>query len=604
MTNKISVSSIREKFPMYGDLSDDQLLSAVRKKFYSDIPAGKFYSRIDYDTERERLGKELTDSMNDGEKMRAGMGSGIMDIFQGVRQMFGKESGEDVAEKRRLDAPLKSTGAGMTGSIVGQTLPMLPTAFIPGVNTMAGAALVGGGTGVLSPAVDGDERLKNTALGAAAGPAALLAGRGLAAAGGGIKALLEPLTKAGQEKVAARTLQAFAKDPNKAAEALRRAQELVPGSAPTMAQASMDPGLAQLERTLVNNPETGPELAARFADQRAARLGAIKGVAGTDEAYNGIKAGRTLFANEDYSKAIAEGIDPEMAKALKPQIQSLMSRPSIQQAKRSAIKLAKEQDMAVNNFGSIEGLDWLKKGLDDVIGKAANPTNPAGKLELKSLLKTKEDLMSFIEQVSPAYKTANDNFAGMSRQINSMDVARDLLQRYEPALNRYGASSREMGSAYANALEAATESVKKSTGMNQPLAKVMNTGDISILEGVAKDLSRKTAADDLGKAVGSNTAQNLAAQNLLRRTLGPAGLPQKWSESTALQTLLSPVSGVYKMGGADKRITERLAQAALNPKDAAALLQLEKANPGLLMRLIKGSEPLLPAMSAGLLTKE
>jgi hypothetical protein len=42
----------------------------------------------------------------------------------------------------------------------------------------------------------------------------------------------------------------------------------------------------------------------------------------------------------------------------------------------------------------------------------------------------------------------------------------------------------------------------------------------------------------------------------------------------------------------------------LNPKDAAALLALEKANPGLLMRLIKDTEPLLPAASAGLLTKE
>jgi hypothetical protein len=140
--------------------------------------------------------------------------------------------------------------------------------------------------------------------------------------------------------------------------------------------------------------------------------------------------------------------------------------------------------------------------------------------------------------------------------------------------------------------------------MNLPLSKVMNTGDIAALEGVAKDLSRKTAAEDLGKAVGSNTAQNLASQNLLRRILGPAGLPQKWSESTALQTLLSPVTGVYKLGGAEKRITERLAQAALNPKDAAALLALEKANPGLLMRLIKDTEPLLPAASAGLLTKE
>jgi hypothetical protein len=602
--NQVKVSEIREKFPMYGDKTDEQLLMAVRKKFYPEMPIGEFIKRIDYDTERARLNKDITDSMSDGEKMRAGMGSGLMDIWQGVQQMFGQQTGDDVRDKRRLDAPLKGTGAGMVGSVIGQTLPLLPTAFIPGANSLVGAGLIGGATGLISPAVDGEERAKNTALGAAAGPAAILAGRSIGATYEGAKALVEPLTKGGQERAAARTLQAFTKDPRKAAEALRRAQELVPGSVPTMAQASMDPGLAQLERTLVNNPETGPDLVARFMDQRAARLKAIQGVAGTDDAYNGIKSGRELFAREDYGRAVAEGIDHEMAKMLKPQIQSLMSRPSIQQAKRSAIRLAKEKDIALSDFGSIEGLDWLKKGLDDVISKGSNPVNPIGKAELAALTQTKSDLMSVIEQVSPAYKVANDNFAGMSRQINSMDVARDVLQRFEPALNRYGASSREMGNAYATALESATESVKKSTGMNLPLSKVMNTGDIAALEGVAKDLSRKTAAEDLGKAVGSNTAQNLASQNLLRRILGPAGLPQKWSESTALQTLLSPVTGVYKLGGAEKRITERLAQAALNPKDAAALLALEKANPGLLMRLIKDTEPLLPAASAGLLTKE
>ena len=49
---KIKLSSIRNTFPMYSDLSDDQLLMALRKKYYPDIPPGKFYSRIDYDTQK------------------------------------------------------------------------------------------------------------------------------------------------------------------------------------------------------------------------------------------------------------------------------------------------------------------------------------------------------------------------------------------------------------------------------------------------------------------------------------------------------------------------------------------------------------------------
>lgn len=600
MNDLITVSSIREKFPMYGDMSDEQLIGAVRRKFYADIPMNDFVKRIDFDTERERL--DPTKDMPWHERALAGIGSGLTDVAQGLKQTFGAASTADVKEKRQTDRALKNTGAGMVGNVIGQAAAYAPTAMIPGANTLLGSAAIGAGTGLLAPSESGGETLSNTVMGGAAGPLSILLGRGIAGAYQGAKGLLQPLTAKGQERVAANTLQQFAKDPKAAAAALRKAGEIVPGSVPTMAQASMDPGLAQLERTLVNNPETGPALAARFADQRAARMGAIQNVAGTDDFYNAIKAGRDAFAKEDYAAAMSQGIDSEMSKALAPQLKSLMARPSIQAAKAEAIKLAKESDTAISNFGSIEGLDWLKKGLDNIISKASNPLNSAGTQKLRALAQTKQDLMSVIEQVAPAYKTANDNFAAMSRQVNSMDVARDLLKRYEPALSRYGANTRELGNAYATALEGATSSVKKQTGMNLPLSSVMNTGDITALENVARDLSRKAAADDLGRAVGSNTAQNLAAQNLLRRALGPTGLPQSWSESTALQTLLSPVTGVYKLGGADKRIMDRLTQAALDPNDAAALLTLEQQSPGILEQILKRSESYLPGVSAGLLT--
>jgi hypothetical protein len=600
--NQVKVSEIRAKFPMYGDKTDEELLMAVRKKFYPEMPVAEFVKRVEFDTQRERLGNEQTNEMGFLGRLNAGAGSGLMDVLRGVGQAVGAVSRDDVAEARKLDAPLKSTTAGAVGNVAGQVAAFLPTAAIPGANTLAGAGIIGAGTGALAPSVSDDETLRNTGLGAAAGPLSVLFGRGLAASAKGLQGLLQPLTSKGQERVAASTLQSFAKDPKAAALALKNAKELVPGSSPTLAQASGDPGLAQLERTLVNNPETGPILASRFADQRAARLGAIQNVAGTDDYYNAIKSGRQIFAQEDYSKAIAEGIDPEMAKALKPQIDSLMSRPSIQQAKAEAIRLAKESDQTISNFGSIEGLDWLKKGLDNIISKASAPGSSIGDAKLRAVVQTKQDLMSVIEQVAPAYKVANDNFAKMSRQVNSMDVARDVLKRYEPALSRYGAGTRELGSAYASALEGAKESVKKQTGLNLPMSKVMDTQDISALENVARDLARKAASEDMGRAVGSNTAQNLSAQNLLRRALGPAGLPQSWSESTALQTLLAPVTATYRVGGAEKRIMDRLSQAALDPKDAAALLALEQQAPGTIAKLLKRSEAYLPGASAGLLT--
>lgn len=594
----IKVSEIRAKFPMYSDLSDDQLIIGIHKKFYSDVPIGKFTQQIEYDTSKA----DPTEGMSTFQKARAGFGKAFSDIGQGAGQFLGLTERSDVAETRKLDQSLMNTGAGLTGNIAGNVAAMLPTAFIPGAATLRGAALIGAGAGALQPSVSTGETLYNTALGGVLSPTAILAGRGAAALYQGAKGLVEPLTKAGQERIAARVLQASATDPAKAAANATNARPMVPGSQPTLAQVADDPGLAQLERTLLNNPEYAPALQQRFAQQRAARLGTVKEIAGSDDYYDAIKEGRRIFANEDYAKAMQQGVDPKMAKAVAPQLQSLLERPSIQRAQRDAIRLAKENgvSLADSPAGSLEGMDWLKKALDNQISKAAQPGSAIGKEDLRALVQTKDDLMKTMELLSPGYKEANDAYAAMSRQINSMDVARSLnktLQR--PGSEYSGNTAKEMGQQYGEALSKSVDSVKKATGMNKQLSDVMNTADISRLENVARDYGRKRFAEEAGRATGSNTAQNLASQNMLRRMLGPTGLPESWAESTVLQALLSPVQAGSKLLGADKRIMDRIALGLLDPTDAAGLLL---ASPPVSRGLLGSPvQKVLPGASAGLL---
>lgn len=592
--DKISVSDIRQKFPMYSDMNDEQLVLAIRKKYYADMPLDKFVSRIEFQA------PDPTEGMSGLDKFRAGMGKAFVDVGRGLGQMVGLVDRADVAEARKRDEPLMRSSAATAGNVVGNVAAMLPTALIPGAATLRGATAIGLGTGLTAPSTSTEETLKNTALGAALGAAPIV---GMRAATTGVQAgkgLMEPFTKKGQEAIAARTLQQFAADPTAAAQSLRNARPLVPGSLPTMAQASDDVGLAQLERTLRNNPETGPMIEGQLAAQRAARLKAVQDVAGTDEYFNLIKDGRRVFANEDYGRAMADGIDAQMAKAVKPQIQALMERPSMQQAKQAAQSLAKEQNITISKWGSIEGLDWLKKGLDDLISSAKKPGSAIGDAKLRALVQTKQDLMSVIEDVAPAYKAANDNFAAMSRQVNSMEVARDLLNRMQSPLARAGATQRELKNEYARALEQAMESTKKATGLDLPIERVMLPNDLNTLRNVAKDMARASRAEDAGRAVGSNTAQNLAAQNLLRRTLGPTGMPQSWAESNVLQGLLAPYTGLTKLAGADRAVLERLSAAAVDPGDAARLMLMQPlpTNPSLLSpELLRYS----PAVSAGLL---
>lgn len=525
--------------------------------------------------ERKRLQAESADEAG---PLAAGVGRGMTNVAKGVGQSIGMVSRQDVKDSRALDAGLMDTAGGKWGNVVGTAAPLALTALVPGVGTYAGATGVGALTGLLAPSASTGETAINTLTGAAAGPAGVLLGRGVGAAWSGLRGLLEPFTKAGQDRVAAGVLQRFATDPKSAAAAAANAKELVPGSSPTLAQATGDAGLAQLERSLASTPTAGPQLAARGAAQRAARLKAVQDVAGTDEYYQGIKQGLQTFAAEDYGKAMSQGIDRGMADALSPQIKSLLERPSIQMAKREAISLAKESGISIKDFGSIEGLDWLKKGLDNLISKAKAPGNSIGDAKLRAIVQTKQDLMSVIEDIAPAYKSANDNYMQMARQVNAMDAARDVLKRMQSPLGRSGASTSELRNEYARALEAATESVRRSTGMDLPLSRVMPQRDVDALKAVASDMARATTAENLGRAVGSNTIQNTAAQNLLRRTMGPMGMPQKWSESNVLQAFLSPYTAVAKLGGAETEVMNRVTQAMLEPGGAAKLL-LEAQKP-------------------------
>lgn len=541
------------------------------------------------------LTADPTEGMSGPERFAAGAGKAVMDIGRGVGQMVGLVDRADVAEARKRDQALMATTGGTAGNIAGNALALLPTAFIPGAATLPGAAAIGAATGLAAPSTGTGETMQNTLLGGVAGPAAIGAGRGIAAAYQGGRALLQPFSQRGQQQIAADVLRVSATDPAAAAANLQTARPVLPGSQPTVAQVARDPGLAQLERTIAQNPEMAGPLQQRFAAQRGARIGTVRDVAGTDDYYDAIREGRRIFANEDYGRAIAQGADSEMAQAMQPQIESLLRRPSIQRAQATARDLAAENDVALTNFNSVEGLDWLKKALDNQISAASRPGSAIGDAELRALQQTKQDLMATLQQIAPAYRQANDAYAAMSRQVNAMDVARTLRTALQKPGSEYGVggTGKEMGDAYRRELSNAVDSVRKSTGMDRPLSEVLPTRDIAQLEGVAYDLGRKEFAETAGAARGSPTAQNMVSQNLLRRLMGPTGLPQTWAENTMLNTLLRPVQWAGRL--AEPRVQAALAEMMLDPQQAAAALAMQRTLP-LTNRLGASAQPFLPQM--------
>lgn len=135
------------------------------------------------------------DGMSEGEQMLAGAGKALVDIGRGAKQMALQAADaivperqgvtslvtgptsrsaryqQEIDEIRRRDAPLMESGAGATGNIGASMAAALPALAIPGANTVAGAAALGGVMNALQPTSGDESRLANIATGAALGGA-------------------------------------------------------------------------------------------------------------------------------------------------------------------------------------------------------------------------------------------------------------------------------------------------------------------------------------------------------------------------------------------------------------------------------------------------
>jgi hypothetical protein len=348
-----------------------------------------------------------------------------------------------------------------------------------------------------------------------------------------------------------------------------------------------------------------------YGSQRAARLAAIQGIAGDPAKREAAVAARQAAAGPLYKQATNAVYELDSG------IQSLLNTPIGRQAVQRAEQIAKnnqrpfqfvtESSAPFKGVGGAapqtktqvtgQALQDIKMAFDDLL--QPNVMGGISKSEATAAGNIRGKMVDWMESVNPDFRAARQTFARESVPINTMDVADALMKKLQPALARYGATTKEQASAYAQALEAAKETVKKSTGINKPIDAVIDQKAKELLENIAKDLGRKVKAEDMGRAVGSNTAQNLSAQNLLRRTLGPTGLPQSWAESGFLQTLMAPYSALNRAAGTEGKVLGLLADAAQDPQLAARLLMQEApVQRGLLGQVAARTSP---AIGAGML---
>lgn len=396
-----------------------------------------------------------------------------------------------------------STGGASSGNVTG----------LAGLATRAAG---GGITGTGLGAVYNPEDMGTSAIIGAAVP---VVGAGLGAAGrygaNVARSLVQPFTKSGQQEIAENILrQVAAGGPNAA-----NVAEMVPGSIPTLAEATQNPGIATLQRTI---RDTNPNpFVAREAENMSARLNALAQLTGTPEELAAARLSRSASAADNYLSTNVSIPTSDTAYA------SLKKTPAFQAAFKQAQEMARNQGVpsiernvvpptpfsgagglkpgdVAETYVSGRGLQYVKQALDDQIDSAMR-SGETGKA--RSVLGIKDQLLNMMDQAIPDYASARNQFASESRPIDAM--------QYLQSLNLTNAEGNITLSKVQNALNSLQ---KAQTKPGISTAKSVTQEQINSLSAIRDDLLRQ-AQTGAGRSAGSSTAQNLAMQNMLRNAL-------------------------------------------------------------------------------------
>jgi hypothetical protein len=563
----------------------------------------------------------------------AGTGKALSDTVKGIGQMVGAVSRDDVREMQKRDAPLMATGAGAGGNLFGNAVTLLPLAAVPGAATLKGASMIGAATGLLQPSASTAETASNIGMGAAMGPVGNIAGRTIGAVAGTVKGLAQPFFQSGRQAMIGDLIHRFTPDVPAALSGLRtNAAELIPGSFPTAAEAAGSTGIAQLTKQVQQlSTATKDAFFQRGQQQGAARIGAVRDIAG-DEA----SRATAVTARADAARPLYEQAQSAILQA-DPTLTNLMTRPSMRSAMGRALTLSEEgpspirfgQDIpthfqpsglldasgasmqipvaAQSTSYTGKGLQYVKMGLDDILHSPA--TSGMGSHEEMAIKGTRSELVKWLQQNNPTYAQADATFANMSRPINQMDVGKSLSDTLIPALNDFGATGNLRASGFAQAMRNGDATAQRVLGYpGATMANVMEPAQMQTLNALGQDLARSQNGVRLAAAPGSDTAQNLASQNLIKGIMGPLGMPDGMASSTFLRTIARPAQWVNSL--TEPQIMQQLGDTLLSPRATLKVLQSAQA-PGLLesvaekLRRVGTASGLLysPRIAGGLLAE-
>lgn len=426
---------------------------------------------------------------------------------------------------------------------------------------------------------------------------------------GAAKALaFNPFTPEGRAIMAGKILNKLATNPDLAAQRLGAAQEIVPGSLPTVAEASRDPGLiaaqSGVQASLDSGAATSGRLLARRSEQNTARQAHLSRIIPSDEVQQAMldkrdaaltdnlaPAMRANQAQRAQGAALAETLGPNVAAQFNANLDPVFERMNAirtspagkRQAVQDALDFANERlsQQGVAS-GDAETLYAVRKDLALARdGKYNNPQKSDLRLargELGSVIKELDDA---IEKVAPGYRRYLDLYSKRSTPLNQVAAIRQVRTSGQVTASDQMTGQRVLSNgSFQKALQTAIArgALKGRPGApgNGPRIPFGPNGaritdsQMRIMQQVADDLDRGAAATaQTIKTPGSDTFRNFSVANVIGSVIGdhfPAGTAGK-----VMQSLATPLAWLYKLP--DEAIGQLLVEAMLDPRLASRLMR-------------------------------
>lgn len=467
----------------------------------------------------------------------------------------------DEADRRRLDAPLMDTGAGLGGNVAG-TLTQFIGPGIAGRGTMAGAALLprtirgnaalGTVAGFAQPNTGAGDQAANTGLGGVLSAAGAAVPRVATAAGGYLNRMrtgLDPLTQR-----AGGRLRDAATNPG----ALDIQASAIPGVNRTLGEATTDPGLQGLERTLRQQNQGVFQQVDR--GNNMARSQYVEGQAMSPGQRADAVAARSDAATDARDRAMQAGpVDTSGALAY---LDDLIARREGNREAQGALQDIKQRFQRITDSGDIAPedriavIDELRQVVGREIGNAADDKALQG-----ALIEFRNTLNRDVGGQVPEFANYLDAYRSRSRDINRSDIWTEIADRGSTIPDAETGYRTLTPGQFFRATNDLDTLAQRATDFGAARAdQILAAPDMYAIRALSDDLAR-VASRQQSPAVGSNTAGHLV------------NLARQMGRGATSGTPLIGQSIDAALGALDGATQQRLMYLVTNPAEAQRVLQ-------------------------------